>query len=110
MKKPTKMQPSNDIKNLFISKFLAVGEEQFYQFLISYALNRLVDTPITKKYNPANELLEFHDMFLKLFRRENDEIYLNLSIQFRKAAHKIYRIGLARGLLEVSNKYLTLVK
>lgn len=105
------MQQSDNIKKLFINKYTAIGEERFYKFLITYALNRIID-PIEKDkiaFNPALELMDYYDMFLKLYRREGDEIYLELSRQFRKAGHKIYRVILKKGLTEKNNKFLQLV-
>jgi hypothetical protein len=102
------MQTDN-IKKLFINKYAAVGEEKFYKFLITYALNRIVETTIKGNQNPAMELMEYYDMFLKLYRREGDEIYLDLARQFRKAGHKIYRIILKKGLTEKNAKFLNIV-
>jgi len=106
------MQSDNNIKKLFINKYSAVGEEKFYKFLITYALNRIVDFSDKnndKKYNPALELLDYYDMFLKLYRREGEDIYLDLAKQFRRAAHKIYRIILKKKLSDKNNKFLNLV-
>jgi hypothetical protein len=105
------MQQSDNIKKLFINKYATVGEEKFYKFLITYALNRIVE-PVEKdknSLNPALELMDYYDMFLKLYRREGDEIYLELSHQFRKAGHRIYRIMLKKGLVEKNNKFLQLI-
>src|SRR4051812_44745629 len=105
------MQQSDNIKKLFINKYTTVGEEKFYKFLITYALNRIVEPTEKDKgnFNPALELMDYYDMFLKLYRREGDEIYLELSKQFRRAGHKIYRIILKKGLTERNNKFLHLV-
>jgi hypothetical protein len=100
---------SDNIKKLFINKYSTVGEERFYKFLITYALNRVVDTAPKGNYNPALELMEYYDMFLKLYRREGDEIYLELSRQFRRAGHKIYRVILKKGLTEKNAKFLNIV-
>ena len=55
------------------------------------------------------ELMEYYDMFLKLYRREGEAIYLELAKQFRRAGHKIYRIILKKGLTERNNKFLNIV-
>jgi len=105
------MQQPDNIKKLFINKYTTVGEEKFYKFLITYALNRIVE-PVEKDknpFNPALELMDYYDMFLKLYRREGDDVYLELSRQFRKAAHKIYRVILKKGLTERNYKFLQLV-
>jgi hypothetical protein len=98
---------SDSIKKLFINKYYTVGEEKFYKFLITYALNRVVE-PANNKivYNPAIELMDYYDMFLKLYRKEGEKIYLDLAKQFRRAGHRIYRIGLKKGLMEKNNKFL----
>ena len=116
------MQQPDNIKTLFINKYTAVGEEKFYKFLITYALNRIVEPvekdknstaePVAKDknpFNPALELMDYYDMFLKLYRREGEDVYLELSRQFRKAAHKIYRVMLKKGLTERNFKFLQLV-
>lgn len=102
------MQQDN-IKKLFINKYSTVGEEKFYKFLITYALNRIVEPTVKSNYNPALELMDYYDMFLKLYRREGDEIYLELARQFRRAGHKIYRVIKKKGLIEKNNKFLNIV-
>ena len=100
----------SDIKKLFINKYSALGEERFFKFLISYALKRIVDID-TGKYNPAMELIDYYDMFLKLYRREGDIIYLDIARQFRKAANKIYRILLNKKMIKKNNdKFLNIVE
>lgn len=104
------MQPDS-IKKLFINKYIALGEEKFYKFLITYSLNRVAEsTSKNNNYNPALELLEYYDNFLKLYRKEGEEIYMELSKIFRKAAHKVYRISLKKGLFDKNKKFLNLVK
>lgn len=103
------LQTPENIKKLFISKFSAVGEEKFYKFLITYALNRIVENDKKANYNPALELMDYYDMFLKLYKREADQIYLDLARQFRRAAHKIYRLSLKKGLIDKNNKFLNMV-
>lgn len=103
------MQQSDNIKQLFINKYSTVGEEKFYKFLITYALKRMVENNDNTVYNPANELMEYYDMFLKLYRREGTEIYLELSKQFRRAAHRIYRVMKKKGIASKTNKFLYLV-
>lgn len=100
---------NSETKAIFVNKYSNLGEEKFYKFLITYSLNRLVD--INKEnYNPALELLEYYDMFLKLYRKDGDDIYLDLAKQFRKAANRIYRIILKKGLIEKNNKFLNSIK
>lgn len=98
------MQQQEQIKELFLSKYTKVGEDKFYKFLWTYALNRIVSPPNQGVANPAIELIEYYKMFLTLYRREGNPIYLKLSRQFRKAAHKIYFIMLDKGLMEVDKE------
>lgn len=92
------MQQSEDITQLFINKYSSVGEEKFYKFLITYALNRIIETVDKKGYNPALELMDHYDMFLKLYRKEGITVYLDLAKQFRRAGHKIFRVMHKKGL------------
>lgn len=99
---------SDKITKLFVSKYSALGDEKFYKFLITYAMSKIVEAS-SDKNNPAFELLDYYEMFLKLHRREGYEIYLDLAKQLRKAGHKIYRISLKKGLMVKSVKFLNLV-
>ncbi len=99
---------NEEIQKIFINKYATAGSDKFYNFLITYALNRISN--ITKNSNPALELLEYYEMFLKLYRKENLKIYLDLSRQFRRAANKIYRIILKKNLIEKNIKFLNVIK
>jgi hypothetical protein len=59
---------------------------------------------------PHIEYMNFCDKFIILYRREGNEVYLNIAKMFRKAAHKIYRIMLKRKLTTHNSKFLTLVE
>lgn len=99
-------------KNEFIAKYLAQGEQKFYKFLLLYALNKLI---LMKQENykgpsPEIELIELYEKFLIIYRREGDEDYFAVAKLFRKAAHKIYRTMLNKGLIKKNKKFLNLVK
>lgn len=98
---------NKDSLELFLNKFKSVGEDKFYKFLISYGMNKIAEN---KKNNPAVELLDFHDNYVKLYRRENDSNCLELARIFRKASHKIYRIMIKKNLIEKNNKFLNVIK
>jgi len=99
------------LKQEFVPKYLASGDQKFYQFLLVYALKKLVATE-KGTYNgvaPDLELLDYHDKFIILYRREGEEVYLNLARCFRKAAHKIYRVMLKKKMTVRNSRFLNLV-
>jgi hypothetical protein len=102
---------TDGLKKEFVSKYLAVGEQKFYRFLLVYALNKLVllDKNVSVDPTPDLEFLDYHDRFIILYRREGEEVYLRLARLFRKAAHKIYRIMLKKGMTPPNAKFLNLV-
>ena len=95
-------------KKLFLTKYSTFGNDKFYKFLLNYAINRIVSGKDLKVPSPEVELMDYHDKFLLLYRRESDEAYLDIAKLFRKAAHKIYRIMLKKDLVEKNNKFLNL--
>lgn len=99
------------IKQEFIKKYLSIGDTKFYQFLIVYALNKLIS--IEKKiYNgvsPDLEFLDLHDQFIILYRRDGGESLLSIAKCFRKAAHKIYRVRLKKKMTDINLRFLNLV-
>jgi len=100
------------LKQEFVPKYLADGEQKFYRFLLLYALNKLIaiEKGIYKGEVPNLEFLDYHDRFITLYRREGDEIYLQLARIFRKAGHKVYRIMLKKDMTKVDNRFLNLVQ
>lgn len=105
------MSDVDALKSQFMPKYLEVGEYKFYQFLINYALNKLVliDKNVYKGISPNLEFLEYYDRFIILYRREGDFSYLEVAKLFRKAAHKIYRIMLKKNMTQPNIKFLNLV-
>lgn len=99
------------LKSNFIEKYHSVGEQKFYKFLLSYAINKLIKIR-DEEYigtSPELEFLEYSERFLFLYRRENQEVHIEMSRLFRKAAHKIYRIMLKKGMTQRNAKFLNLV-
>lgn len=94
----------------FLDKYKLIGEEKFYKFLLVYSIKKLIFFEKENKVSQPNlELLEIHNQFIILYRREGEDIYLNIAKVFRKAAHKIYRVMLKKGLINKSDKFLNLV-
>lgn len=106
----------DDTKKLFLTKFSNFGSEKFYKFLLNYGVNKIITFAELKKnkseqgnISPELELLDYHDKFVILFRRENDNSYLEMAKLFRKAAHKIYVIMLKKDMIVKNNRFLNLV-
>jgi len=99
------------IKTNLVPEFLANGEEKFYRSIIFLALQKLVliDKGIYKGILPHLEYLDYYDKFIILYRREGDEVYLNIAKMLRKAAHRIYRIMLKKKMTTSNAKFLNLV-
>lgn len=95
----------------FVEKYQKIGEERFCQFLLVYALNKLVSME-KKEYkgvSPELEFLEYYNQFIILYRREGKDIYMVIAKTFRKLAHRIYRIMLKKKLTSVNKKFLNMV-
>lgn len=103
------------LKKEFIPKYLAAGEQKFYRFLLLYALNKLIfmnkiGKDSFKGKSPELEFLDYYDQFIILYRREGEEIYLDLARVFRKAGHKVYRVMLKKKMIEKNmDRFLNLV-
>ena len=99
------------LKKEFVPKYLAAGEPKFYRFLLLYALNKLIyiEKGSFKGISPETEFLDYYDQFIILYRREGEEIYLDLARVFRRAGHKIYRIMLKKKMTEYNPRFLNLV-
>jgi hypothetical protein len=94
-----------------VPKFIASGEFKFYRSILFIALQKLIliEKESYRGLPPHLEYMEYHDQFILLYRREGDEIYLNIAKMLRKAAHKIYRIMLKKKMTPPHPKFLTLV-
>lgn len=99
------------LKEELVPKFVASGEYKFYRSIILLALQKLIATEkgLYKGTPPHLEYLDYHDRFIILYRREGDEVYLNIAKMLRKAAHKIYRIMLKKQMTVPNTKFLNLV-
>lgn len=99
------------LKKEFISKYLADGNDKFYRFLLILALNKLVlmSKGTYKGPLPNLELLDWHDQSIILYRREGEEVYLQVAKIFRRAAHKIYRIMLKKQMSERDPRFLNVI-
>jgi hypothetical protein len=99
------------MSNAFIEKYKKVGEQKFYSFLLTYALNKilLLNTGESKTISPELEYLEYYNRFIILYRRDGDAVNLEIAKCFRKAAHKIYRIMLKKNMIEKNYSFLNLV-
>lgn len=99
------------LKKEFVPKYLAAGEPKFYRFLLFYALNKLIyiESGTYKGTSPELEFMEYYNRFIILYRREGEEVYLDLARVFRRAAHKIYRAMLKKNMTERNPKFLNLV-
>ncbi len=99
------------LKETYLPKYLSGGKERFYRSLLTYALSKLILMKESKfgGISPDIELLQYHEIFVLLYRREGDEVFLEMSRLFRKAAHKIYRVMLKKQLTPKNLKFLNLV-
>ena len=99
------------LKKEFVPKYIAEGDNKFYKFLLMLALNKLV-LIINGAYKgslPHLELLEWHDQSIILYRREGEEVYLEIARLFRKSANKVYRIMLKKNMIKYNSKFLNLI-
>ncbi len=98
------------LKTELLPKFLQLGDERFYRFLLVLGAQRIVSLEKGEQVVfPNLELLEFHDQFVILNRREADDRYLQIAKVFRRAAHKIYRLMVKRNLIEPNPRFLRAV-
>lgn len=99
------------LKKNFVPKYLATGEQKFYRFLLLYALNKLIyiEKGSFKGKSPELEFLDYYDQFIILYRREGEDVYLELARVFRRAAHKVYRVMMKKKMTERNAKFLNLV-
>jgi len=100
-----------EIKKEFIDKYKAVGDQKFYNFILAFGVDKLskLSNGDYKGTSPEVEFLEYYEKFLALYRRGAGDECLTLAKLFRRAAHKIYRVGLKKNLIERNNKFLNIV-
>jgi len=102
---------TESLKSNLVPEFLANGENKFYRSIVFIAVQKLV---LINKGNyrgtpPHLEYIDYYDRFIILYRREGDEVYLNIAKMLRKAAHKIYRIMLKKNMTPSNAKFFNLV-
>src|ERR1700752_5404612 len=102
---------TDEMKQLFLTKYKEFGGEKFYKFILNYAVAKIAtNDEVTVKSSSAEiELLHFHVKFLLYYRRENNDQYLEMAKIFRKAAHKLYRILIKKNSINKNNRFLNVV-
>lgn len=112
-----------EAKKLFLDKYSSIGDEKFYKFLLTYAINKIVanqeeQVKPNKGYrgkvqpkgiSPEMELMDYYEKFLILYRREGNPAYLEVAKIFRKASHKIYRMLRKKEAIPMNGKFLNMV-
>jgi hypothetical protein len=101
----------DDLKREVVPKFLSIGSDKFYRILLTSSLNKLVllGKGEYKGQPPDIELLIGYDQFLILYRREGEDVALDIAKVFRRAAHKIHWIMLKKEMTTKNDKFLRLV-
>jgi len=101
---------TEDTKKLFIAKYSSFGDDKFYKFLLNYAVAKIANADSEASFlSPEVELMDYHDRFLILYRRENDQAYLDIARVFRKAAHRIYRLQIKKNPTNRNGRFLNVV-
>ena len=79
--------------------------------MLYYASDKLffISKGAYKGTSPEVDFLNYYDQFIILYRREGEEIYLDLARIFRRAAHKVYRVMLKSQMTEKNQRFLNLV-
>jgi len=105
---------SYNFKKDFVLRYTQTGPGKFYKFLLSSAIVKvsllLENEESNKQFRfPDQELLDYYEKFLMFYRRENEDIYMEIAKLCRKAAHKIYRELLRQKIIERNGKFLNLI-
>lgn len=95
----------------FINKYNTLGADNFYQLLMTYGIEKINTIKSGKKIKntPDLEFIDYYDKYLALYRKENNEVYLSLSIVFRRAAHQLHWHMIKSKLTSGNNRFLKLV-
>lgn len=93
---------------LFVEKYRSFGQEKFHSFLLIYAETKIENNDL--KESPDQELLSYYFKFLSYYRKDGDNVNLEIAKTFRKASHIIYRRLLKKNLTTPNDKFLRLVK
>jgi hypothetical protein len=94
----------------YVAQYNAFGAERFYNFLLSEAKAEIfkIKNGEYKGTSPELRLIETSERFLQFFRREGNDVHLELARIFRRAGHRIYRIMLKSKMIGKSPKFLNL--
>lgn len=114
--KPTGYVFKNSLDEVKITKeivsvFNLKGKDEFYKYLVSSCEHEvaLVKNGTYKGISPEIDLLNQYNKFMALYRRDYNELYLNIAKVFRRASHKIYSAMLKDKLIEKNKMFLNLV-
>lgn len=101
-----------EIKEELVPMFAANGEHKFYNSIIFLGVKKMIaiEKGDYKGPLPNVEYLDYHDKFLILYRREGEDIYLDIAKMFRKAGNKLYRLMLKKEMIEKDLKFLNVIK
>lgn len=98
----------------FRKKFETVGPEEFYTLLCDYAKAKIEEieknSSLEENISPEAELLNLSNQFWQIYKREEKNIYKEISYVFKRAANKTYRMLLRKKMIKKSNKFLNLVQ
>lgn len=105
------MSENDTIRKEFVEKYKSVGEQKFYDFILTFGIDKLfkLHSGQLKGTSPEVELLDYYNKFLSFYRGGQGDECLELAKIFRKVAHKIYRVGLKKGMVEKNNNFLSTV-
>ena len=99
------------LKRELLAKYKENANIDIYQYLVMEAISRidLIEKGEKNINMPYSDFMSCYDQFIILYRREGEDIYLDIAKIFRRAAHKVYRIMLKKKLTPKNNKFLNLV-
>lgn len=98
-------------KKEFVPQYLSVGNDKFYRSILFVALQKLVliSNETYRGVFPHLEYLNYYEQFIILYRREGDQVYIDIAKMFRKAAHRIYRIMRKKNMATLDVRFLNSV-
>lgn len=101
----------DNFKKDIVAKYTSEGADKFYRFLLFAAIKKMaaIESGNFQGPMPNLEYLEYYEQLIISYRREGEEIYLDIAKVFRRAAHKIYRVMLKKNLTARNDKFLNLV-
>ena len=102
----------NNLKRDFVVKYTQIGPDKFYRFLLSSAILKLsIQAENPDKFGKFSDqdLMDYYDKFLVFYRRENEEVYMEIAKLCRRAGHKIYRELRRKNLVEKNSRFLNIL-